>query len=66
MLQINKILNKIIGFSNFEGWMNQNRFHMKILKSQIDFKSFLKLVHGYVLYGKITRGARGRAQKSEI
>ena len=46
--------------------MNLNRIHMKILKSQIDFKYFLKIAHGYVLYGKTTRGARGRAQKSEI
>ena len=58
MLQINKILNKIIGFSKFDGWMNLNRIHMKILKSQIDFKSFLQIAQGYVLYGENTRGAR--------
>ncbi len=43
--------------------MNPNRFHMKILKSQIDFKYFLKVAHGHVLYGKNTCVDRGRAQK---
>ena len=58
--------NKIIGFSKFDGWMNLNRIHMKILKSQIDFKSFLQIAQGYVLYGKTTRGSCGDAQKIEI
>ena len=58
--------NKIIGFQNFEGWMSQNQFYMKILKSQIDFKSFLKIAHGYVLHGKNTIGGCGDAQKFEI
>ena len=43
--------------------MSQNQFYMKILKHPIDFKSFLKVAHGHALYGKNTRGDRGRAQK---
>ena len=43
--------------------MNLNRIHIEILKSPIDFKSFLKVAHGHVLYGKTTRGDPGRAQK---
>ena len=63
MSQINKIINKILGFSNFDGWMNLNRIHIENLKSPIDFKSFLNIAHGHVLYGKTTRGDPGRAQK---
>ena len=55
--------NEIIGFSNFDGWMNINRIHIEILKSPIDFKSFLKVALGHVLYGKNTRVDRGHAQK---
>ena len=63
MSQINKIINKFLGFQNFEGCVSQYQFYMKILKSPIDFKSFFKVAHGHVLYGKTTRGDPGRAQK---
>ena len=46
--------------------MSQNQFYMKILKHPIDFKSFLKIAHGYALYGKNTIEGCGDAQKFEI
>ena len=63
MSQINKIINKFLGFQKFEGCVSQYQFYMKILKSPIDFKSFLKVAHEHVLYGKNTRRDRGRAHK---
>ena len=58
-----EILNKIIGFSNFDGWMNPNHIHIKVLKSPIDFKSFLKVSYGHVVCRKNTSGHRGDTQK---